>query len=594
MKTFKYLLTIFIIAFFSINAQDQTNPEITVEELYAHIKYLASDECEGRKPTTDGSKLAGEYIKSQLEFSNLVYPYENGLQNFEIITSVEAGENNLLSTGDKIFSIGYDYNPLAISESGVFEYPIAFVGYGFDFKNDTMIWNDYKDIDVSGHWAMIFLGSPNNQRNDPFKNYTSIRKKVIVAKDHGAAGVIFVSGKDYSPNDELTTLSFGKRESTAGLPVIHIRRRVADYIFKDIRTNINLLEDEITRTMTSNSFLLDKKVKVEIDLIRVKSQARNIVALLEGNDPVLKNEYIVIGAHYDHLGWGGKETSSRRPDLNAIHYGADDNASGVASIIEIIEKFAYTKENKRTIIFIAFDGEEMGLLGSKYFVDNSFIDLNKIKFMFNLDMVGRLNNETKGLTIGGTGTVKGLEDLLKETTQGTSLQLKFSSEGLGPSDHASFYTSNIPVLFFFTGITAEYHTPDDIPETINQEGHKEVTDLVYKILLSICNYDDEIVFTESGPKVQQSDEKKFKVTLGIMPDIAGGNNIKGLKVDGVTKGKPADIAGIQKGDIIIGIEGKPVNDIYDYMSRLSDYEIGQQITVEILRNDERIVLIVML
>ncbi|MBN1638630.1 MAG: M20/M25/M40 family metallo-hydrolase [Ignavibacteriales bacterium] len=593
MKIIKFFIILLFVTFYSIIAQDQTNPEITVEELYAHIKYLASEECEGRKPGTEGGKLASDYIKSQLEISNLIFPYDNGFQNFEIFTSVEASEQNLLSINNKSFSIGLDYNPLSISESGFYDYPVAFLGYGFDFQNDTMFWNDYSDIDISGHWAMIFLGSPANQRNDPFKNYTSIRKKIMVAKDHGAAGVLFVSGKNYNPNDELTSLSFGKRESSTGLPVIHIKREVADYIFTDIRTNISILEDEINRTMTPSSFIYEQKVKAEIDLIRVEAQAKNIVALLEGNDPVLKNEYIVIGAHYDHLGWGGEGSGSRRPDTNAIHFGADDNASGVSSIIEIIEKFANTRQNKRSIIFISFDGEEMGLLGSKYFVNNPLFDLDKIKFMFNLDMVGCLDPETKGLTIGGTGTAIGLEGMIKEVAAGTDLNLKFSPEGFGPSDHASFYTNNIPVLFFFTGITLDYHTPEDTPNKINQLGHKEVSDFVYNLLEKFCNIDSEILFTESGKEKAEDSQKSYKVTLGIMPDIAGAN-IKGLKVDGVKKGKPADVAGIQKGDIIVAMNGKPVNDIYEYMNRLSDFEVGQQIIVEVIRNDEKIVLIVIL
>ncbi|MBN2571375.1 MAG: M20/M25/M40 family metallo-hydrolase [Ignavibacteriales bacterium] len=594
MKTVKYLLVFFFLAFLPIFAQDQTNPEITVEELYAHIKYLASEECEGRKPGTDGGILASDYIKSQLKLSNLIFPYENGFQNFDISTSVELGEKNSFLFNEKSCTLNEDFIPLTISESGVYEFDIAFVGYGFDFQNDTMVWNDYNEIDVSGRWAIIFLGSPEyKSKNDPFQNYSGIRKKIMVAKDHGATGVIFISGKKYNPNDELTSLSFGKKESTTGLPVIHVKREVADLILADLRTNIDILEEEINNTMVPSSFTYEQKVKAEIDLVRVKSQARNVVALLEGNDPMLKNEYIVIGAHYDHLGWGGEGSGSRKPDTNAIHYGADDNASGVAATIELIEKFSSKKENKRSLLFIAFDGEEMGLLGSKYFINNSLVELDKVKFMFNLDMVGRLNPDTKGITIGGTGTAYGLEELLKEVAKGTELNIKFSPEGFGPSDHASFYTNNIPVLFFFTGVTLDYHTPADSPEKINQDGHKEVTEFVYSVLLKICNTDEEIQFIEAGSNQSQDTKRSFKVTLGIMPDIAGGN-IKGLKVDGITRGKPADVAGILKGDIITAIDGKPVNDIYEYMNRLSDFEPGDQITVEVLRNNEKIVLIVML
>jgi Zn-dependent M28 family amino/carboxypeptidase len=314
--------------------------------------------------------------------------------------------------------------------------------------------------------------------------------------------------------------------------------------------------------------------------------------MIEGNDPQLKNEYVLIGAHYDHLGYGGPGSGSRTPDTIAVHNGADDNASGTTAAIEIFERLANHKEElNRSVIFMAFSAEEMGLIGSKYFTNNPLVELNKIKFMINLDMVGRLNPEEKDLTIGGVGTALGLEDMIKTYADFTDLKVKTSKEGYGPSDHASFYAKDIPVMFVFTGIHEDYHTPADDPNTINYEGEKQVADFVYNIALEIINLPEALAYQEAGPKQSMSSGRRFKVTLGIMPDVAGGNG-DGVTADAVIEGRPAYFAGMQKGDRIVALDGKEVKDIYDYMNRLSSFKPGQRINVDVMRGDKKVILIV--
>jgi type II secretory pathway component PulC len=351
------------------------------------------------------------------------------------------------------------------------------------------------------------------------------------------------------------------------------------------------LEAKILEKKAPVSVAADAKVAaiVQVDLKEIATQ--NVGAMVPGNDAALKDEYIVVGAHYDHLGMGGPGSGSRAIDTIAIHNGADDNASGTASVIEMAEKMASEKSNKRSVIFVAFGAEEMGLLGSKAFAANPPVAIDKIVTMFNLDMVGRLDSTSNALSIGGTKTAKETEDILNKLNPGFSLS--FSGEGVGPSDHASFYLQDIPVIYLNTGAHADYHTPRDDAEFINFEGVKKVDDYCYALLSEIATRDGVLTFQEAGPKFKRSKGGRYKVTLGIMPDFAGMEK-RGLRIDAVTKGKPAYNGGMKKGDIITAIEGKKVGGIHDYMSRLQSLEAGKIITVDIIRNEEHTVLLIQL
>lgn len=322
--------------------------------------------------------------------------------------------------------------------------------------------------------------------------------------------------------------------------------------------------------------------------------ARNTVMILPGEDEILKNEYIILGAHYDHLGMGGKGSSSRKPDSIAVHHGADDNASGVGLMLELAEKFALTKgSHKRSLIFIGFSGEELGLLGSKHFVSEPGIDLTDVNAMINLDMVGRLR-ETRTIQIGGVGTAEGLKDMVININDTNMVKLALSDEGYGPSDHFSFYSNNIPVLFFSTGAHLDYHTPDDTPDKLNYEGMVTISSLVFKIITDLANSTDRLSFRESGPQNEKDAVmKRSGPTLGIMPDFAG--VIKnGLRADFVTPGRPAALGGMIQNDIIKSVEGIKVNNIEEYMERMSHLKTGQTISVEILRDTTKMVLLIQL
>lgn len=593
---YRYLSTFLILISVTIAfAQSAESPEITVEELKGHIGYLASDDLEGRKPGTPGIEKAANYIVEQLKKLEATPAGDDYFQTLEIVTEMKLGEGNMLSFGGFKGKVEEDFIPLNISENGEVTASAVFVGYGFQIDEDSLKWDDYSEMDTEGKWVIIMRGSPSGAGGhgaDPYENHSSLRKKILTARDNKAAGVMFVTGKEFQEADDLIKLSFSRRETPAGLPALHIKREVFNSLIADAGITIDDLEKNINEIKAPASFELDVEINGVADLERIKAATRNVTAIIEGNDPVLKDEFILIGAHYDHLGYGGVGSGSRAPDTVAIHNGADDNASGTAAAIEVFEKLAANKnELKRSILFMAFTAEEMGLVGSKYFADNPFVDLDKINFMINMDMVGRLDNDTKNLTVGGTGTAVGLEDMLKTHVDKSGLNVKYSSEGYGPSDHASFYAKDIPVMFVFTGVHEDYHTPQDDAHLINYEGEKVVADLVYDVAFDIANQTDALVYQEAGPKEPQNTYKRFKVTLGIMPDVAS-SDVKGVRADAVIEGRPAYNAGMQKGDIIIAMEGKSVNDIYDYMNRLADFEPGQRISVDVKRGDETVVLIV--
>ncbi len=588
----RYLLAfVLLLSFISLNAQNET--EITVEELNQHVSYLASDDLKGRKPGTPEDLLSAKYIASQLRDAGLDLLAEDGLQSFEVITDVELGEENSLSINGIPLKIYEDYIPYSYSATGSFGGGLVFAGYGFDLENDTLSWNDYENIDVEDKWVLIMSGNPDpDNDNSMFLDYTKARDKVFEAKDKGAAGIVFVSGSNWRPKDELPSLFYDKVSGNEDIPVIHIKRSVGNMLMGKRGITIDSIENKIIMEKHSLNIDIDVIIEANIDIQQKRVNTYNILGMIEGSDPELKDEYIIVGAHYDHLGMGGPGSGSRNPDTLVIHNGADDNASGVAGVIELAGKLN-SLNPERSIIFMAFGAEEMGLIGSKYYVDNPLVPNDKVMAMMNFDMIGRLDPEDKSIMLGGTGTAMENRSILEELESETDLNIAYSSGGFGASDHSSFYSEGIPVFYINTGVHQDYHTYKDDIEYINFTGQKEVLDYAALLIELLANRDEMLTFQESGPKNRDAGRMRLKVTLGIMPDFASSEN-EGLGVAGITKGRPADLAGMLKGDVIVAINGMPVKNIYEYMNRLKKLEPEQIITVDIIRDGEEIVLLVQL
>lgn len=571
------------------------NPEISIEELNDHIAYLASDSLKGRKPGTPEGRLAAAYIRDQ--FSDFGYKLlgDKGFQYFDVITGVLTGPNNSLSIGDTKAIPDEDFRPLSFTVNASLDASVAFCGYGFDINKDDFSWLDYEGIDVNGKWVLLLRADPELDNDESmFIPYAKDRDKVLTAKDKGAAGVLFVSGVEYNKKDELAKLEVDQLGTNSGLPVFHITRSFANKILSSSSQSIEELESKIIETKNPIPFDCGVSVMGTAEVENQKVKTQNVVAFLKGSNKEFGDEIILIGGHYDHLGLGGPNSSSRAPGETGVHYGADDNASGVASMVEIAEKLAENKSSlKRSVLVMAFAAEEMGLLGSKYFTANPLIDLENIVAVINIDMVGRLK-ETNELMVGGTGTSIEGEELLSNLVEETGLKLSMSPNGFGPSDHASFYIEELPVFFFSTGAHEDYHTPKDGIEGINFEGLKLLDDFIYTLSENLINSDSTLTFQEAGPMQQTTNvRRRSGVTIGIMPNFTSTEN-NGLGVDGVTPGRPAALGGILKGDIITAIEGKEVTNIYDYMARMNKLEFGQTITVDIIRDGEKKIFLIQL
>lgn len=568
---------------------------ISPDEIRGYVEFLASDSLKGRKPGTPEINVAAGYILDHFREAGLRPMAENGYQWFEIVTEVMLGDDNGLVFGNEAGIIGKDYTPLAFSGSGAVEAKVVFAGYGFDIDADSLKWNDYAGIDPRGKWVMIFRADPEPDNSESkFIPYGDIRAKVLTAKDKGAAGVLLVTPKTMEKEDKLMPLVAENNDVTAGLPVIHITRELAGRIIKVSGIAIDSLNGQIISSKAPKSFELEVILSATVTVVQRRERTANVLAMLEGSDPSLAGEYLVVGAHYDHLGLGGPGSGSRMPDTTAIHNGADDNASGTAMVMALARAMAIEGNRpRRSMIFAAFSAEEIGLLGSKYFNSNPPVELKKIDAMFNFDMVGRFDKEKNAISVSGTGTSGEADSLLRSLEEGLPFSVIHSPDGYGPSDHAAFYSSNIPVFYFNTGVHTDYHTPFDDAGLLDYKTSAEVGDFAASVIMAVDKM-PRLTFREAGRKDQSGRTgRRLKVTLGIMPDFAGTEK-KGLRIDGVTKDGPADKGGMKKGDIITGINGQPVGNIYEYMSRLQKLKHGMTVNVEVIRDGRNEVLLIQL
>lgn len=571
------------------------NPEITTPEISNHISSLASDSLKGRYPGEVGHNRAATYIHQQLSDYGLVPLADNGYQHFKVVTGCSLGKSNCVIINGDSLTIDKDFRPLAFSSNAEVAGEVAFVGYGFEIETDSLKWNDYAISDVKGKWVLVLREDPEPENmNSEFIPYATDRAKATLAKDKGAVGVLLVNGVNASKVDQPLELTFDQNMSDAGIPVISITRESANRILNGSST-IEELEKAIIENKKPIVLQSKTTVSANTDVIQTLADVKNVVFMVKAKKTSKTSECVVVGAHYDHLGMGGKGVNSRMPDTIAVHNGADDNASGVAGMIELAG-FYQNKANELTknMVFVAFDAEEMGVLGSRHFVENlpKPIEKSKIEAMFNFDMIGRMKADSIGISIGGTGTAREFDSLLTSFKPG--FKVTFSPDGYGPSDHAPFYSSNIPVLFYSTGAHEDYHTPLDDFEKINCQKETEILYYSTGIISHVTTTNDSLTFQSTGtPPAQGQRRTRLKVTLGIVPDMSGIQK-NGLGVDGVRTGGPAEKGGILKGDKIVAINSQPVNNIYDYMFRMAKLKVGSTAIVEVERNGTKVVLLIQL
>ena len=565
---------------------DPGSAEIMTFEILEHIKYLSSDKLEGRFPGSEGSKKAIKYISKNWEAQGVLpagtKKYE---QPFSYISKVSLGNRNILRVRNSKsrYKIKKDFIPIGWSANGNIDDQVVFVGYGFDI-DDSLSWNDYINVNVKNKWVLMFLNGPDgNSPHSPYGYHKKLYNKVIAARDRGVGGILFME-REEKENNKLKPLVYRQSASSAGLPIIQITHAVANTIINDKDKTVADLRSKIDQELVSFSFELDRKVSARVNLKFEKETATNVIGFIEGSDPILNKEYIIIGAHYDHLGYGGHMSGSLNPDSMQIHNGADDNASGIAGILELSHKLMTNKKLLgRSVIAICFDAEEKGLLGSKFYTQTPTKDLEQTAIMINMDMIGRLNE--KPITVGGVGSAKTLSETIEVVQKNHTLKIDKNISGMdfGRSDHASFYREDIPVLFFFTGAHQDYHKPSDDWDKIDYQGEKEVLNFVYDLIVQLSTNKEKPIFTEITNDNSDNQSPSFNVTLGVIPSY--GSQKIGMEIDGISrKNGPSDKAGIKKGDIIIEINNKKIRNIYDYMARLAELNSGDKIIVKIIRN----------
>ena len=568
------------------------SPDIIPADIMKHIRFLADDDRAGRYPGTRQSRDVISYLINNLKTFGVQPGGNNGSykQTFSLLDSVKLGKNNSLSVNKKPLNIEQDYVPLWFSGNATMSNDIVFAGYGFNLVTDSLVWNDYKDLNVEGKWVMVMRHSP--ERDNPHSIYAphaDLHKKMIEARDRGAAGILFVSQIE---DTTLIPFKYISGYSKSGIPAIHLSNIVADNILKNAGTSRRTIQNKMNRLLKPVSFNIPTvTVSASVELKNIYSRAANVVGKIISRNHRYRDEYIIIGAHFDHLGFGGPGSGSLKPDTTAIHNGANDNASGVAGLLELAHKLQSNRQLlKRSILLVGFDAEEKGLLGSKYFIENPTIDKINIVTMINMDMIGKMKDSTA--MVGGTGTSPLFEPLLDSLSKISNLNLEYDQAGYGPSDHASFYAEDIPVLFFFTGdYDGHYHLPEDDWEKINSSGEKQILEIVYKAVIELSRNEVRPSFTIAGPKKRPTQRRNQKVKLGIIPYYGG--TIEGLKVDKLynTNGAAAR-AGIRPGDIIKSINRKPIKDIYEYMKRMEEIKPGQSVAIDIKRDRKIIMLTV--
>lgn len=582
---FPFLTTI------TIAQKNWLDPQITAKDIKAHIYYLASDEMKGRFTGSPEEIIAAEYIKEQLESYGLKPAFNgNFYQDFPFIEKIELTANNSvafeINNQKKQLNVKEDFITISFSGNGKANGGLVFAGYGI--SSSKLNYDDYKDIDVKGKIVLAMRNHPEHDSlKSEFNSVSSLRQKAAVAREKGALALILVNGAN-TPNDEdqLMRLRYDGAPAMKDFPVINMKRVFVEELFKSQGLDFAEVQKQIDSQKKPSSFTFENiSVSLQTEIEEFSNTARNVAGILEGNDPILKKEYIVIGGHYDHIGIDQLPSSSmyKGPE-KLIHNGADDNASGTTGILELAEKFASMKDQlKRSFIFAAFSGEELGLLGSAYFVNNSPVPLENIITMLNMDMIGRLNPDNN-LTVIGAGTSTKWNELLNNKNT-YDFQLALSNSGSGGSDHQSFYNKNIPVMFFFTGTHEDYHRPSDDVDKINYTGQEKILHYIFDVAEEVNKFETKPDYVKVAEPTNRG-MSRSRVTVGTVPEFS--YNGSGYKLSGVTDGSPAAIAGLKAGDIIIKFGSKKVENIYDFMYATQEYKPGDTAEVVVLREGNEV------
>ncbi len=583
------------------------NRTAVVERVGEDIRYLASDELEGRGVQTNGIHLAADRIIADYKRAGLKpgmpggsykQPFEVQLENAVVSNDTSVTLNSPSDTTIRL-KVSEQFQPLRRGKNGSAVGELVFVGYGITSKEDDF--DEYKDLDVAGKILVMIRREPHQARSDgAFQGtitteHSYIDRKLKLAKEHKAVGVIFVNDPHTvrsSTQDELSDpTGFGTQDS--GIAFVHVRQNVIDELLQEHPiaathdgaehklANLREVTDFIDTTLQSVSQPLagwQAEIATKFDTRSVTTH--NLIGVLEGEGE-LANETIVVGAHYDHLGYGGYGSRAQKRK-GEIHNGADDNATGTAAVLEIMRRMTEGPTPHRRIVFICFSGEERGLLGSKHYVGNPIVPLEHTVAMLNYDMIGTLRNNR--VEVNGVGTATEFRPIVEAANESSSLDITIVEHPFAGSDHLPFFQQQIPVMFCFTGVTSRYHTPDDDFETINVDGVVAVIDYTEHLLRGI----DSLRTAPEFKNVSRRSRRRRIPFLGIAPNLGGDDDDSGMPIRSVRPDSPAATAGLQVGDVIVRIGETDINEYADLIQFLQASQAGQQIRLSVVRGEEQL------
>ena len=572
---------------------DRPEPGAYIE----HVKYLASPQQEGRGAGTDGLRRAEEYIAKQFDAAGLQRAGENGtyLQPFTVTTGATMGDDNsfvITQAGEQQrLSPEQDYIPLNFSTSGSVSGGMVFAGYGI--TADEFHYDDYFHLPVEDKIVVVLRYEPpsfseerSGGREKHYTHHAHLVSKAINARNRGAKAVILVSG-DTGKQDELVKFGSVAGPDNAGILMVQVSNAAAEKWFAAAGKPLGDLQKSINENRRAQSFLFPESLTISLDVEIERKQAtvHNVLGYLPGES----DEYVIVGAHHDHLGYGD-ESSLAPSQIGEVHAGADDNASGTAGVIELAKLFSRRGEKlARGILFMTFGGEEIGLLGSAHWVDHPSRPLEKAVAMINMDMIGRMRDSK--VYVGGVGTGSTFKPLLEQAEKQHSLKVDYSKETHSSSDHTSFASKQIPVLFFFSGLHSDYHKPSDTWEKINAEPAVQLLAMVGDIAASLASAQELPSFSKMEAPAHGGGDGGgggggYGPYFGSVPDF--GEVEKGVKFADVRADSPADKAGLKPGDILVQFGDKPITNLYDFTYALRDSKVGEEVEVKVLREGQEV------
>jgi hypothetical protein len=575
-------------------------PEIRTEDLESCVYYLAGDECGGRLTGSEGALRAAKFIDAAFERAGLspVPGLDGYLQPFTFKSGVrKVPDGSLLELqgdeGDAGFEIGREFDPLTFSGNGEVEGELIFVGYGLVEPTDDG-YDSYSNLDVKGKIVLTLRDLPEDvsaERRQELALYAGDRYKAKLAADRGAAGFILVIGPNSPSGGELIRFREADRTSPIAIPAATVTQAVADRLLAAERKTVAELQSTLDDG-TINPHMAAPRggpLRMKVELERLEDSCNNVLGYLPPSPGI--EEVVLLGAHYDHLGTGeGLGSLAKQGEEGMIHNGADDNASGTAVVMELAAALAQSwneegDQPRRGLIFAAWSGEELGLVGSDRFAENPPVPLENIVAYFNFDMVGRLRENN--LIVQAVGSSAAWPGLLERRNVPAGFDLSLQDDSYLPTDLTSFYTKEVPGLAFFTDLHDDYNRPTDDPATLNYEGMLRITRFAEQLIRDAGDPDQKIDYVRVQDTSAPRSSMGRRVYTGMVPDFGGGER-EGMLISDVRPGGPAEKAGLEGGDLVVEFAGKKIASLQDYSDALRGAKIGQSLLIVVIRDDERL------